>query len=248
MSPPSIEILPPPGPSVHSAPTSPPFIHPSVAPVFLSALSVRIPVFVDEQHCSAEEEIDADDARSWHWVAYVSAGDTVGGRDGKVAAGTIRLVPVAPLALAGNTHAERLENENANEDEDEERRGQALGPRHGATEMWDGAEPFVKLGRMATLKEYRGLGLGRLLVGEALEWLRGNADQVTGEMGVGEEGEDEDEVGKERGAWKGLVLVHAQKEVERFWAGVGFVRDVGMGVWWEEGIEHVGMWRRVDLR
>ena len=67
---------------------------------------------------------------------------------------------------------------------------------------------------------------------------------VRGAMGV----DGGDEVGRERGEWKGLVLVHAQKEIERFWAGLGFVRDEGMGVWWEEGIEHVGMWRRVDLR
>lgn len=188
---------------------------------------------MDEQHCRAEEEIDADDARSWHWVASISTGRTTDRADGKVAAGTIRLVPVAPL---GHTDAEKLENANEKE--------LAVGPRHGATEMWDGEEAFVKLGRMATLREYRKMGLGRLLVDAALEWLRGNGEMVRGEMGVG----GGDEVGRERGEWKGLVLVHAQKEIERFWATFGFVRDDGMGVWWEEGIEHVGMWRRVDLR
>ena len=70
-----------------SPPPPHPFTHPSVAPLFLSALAVRVPVFVDEQHCSAEEEIDTDDARSWHWVAFVSTGSTADRPDGKVAAG-----------------------------------------------------------------------------------------------------------------------------------------------------------------
>lgn len=108
--------------------------------------------------------------------------------------------------------------------------------------MWDGKEPFVKLGRMATLKEYRKLGLGRLLVNTALEWLEKNPEKVTGEV-------DEDvESGQKKGLigkWNGLVLVHAQKEVERFYGSCGFVKDVGRGEWWEEGIEHVAMWKRV---
>ena len=237
MSTPLIQLLPPPGPTVFKAPVSSPFTNPDVPPLFLSALSVRIPVFVDEQHCSAANEIDEDDPRSFHWVVYLSADKTAERPDGKVAAGTIRLVPVAPLA--GLTDTEKQE--------DEKRGEQAVGPKHGATEMWDGKEAFVKLGRMATLKAYRNLGLGRMLVGTALEWLEGNADKVMGEMGMGIEDAVRREKG-EWGEWKGLVLVHAQKEIERFWASVGFVMDEGMGNWWEEGIEHVGMWKRVSLK
>ena len=155
MSTPLIKLLLPPGPSVYKAPISAPFTHPEVPPIFLSALAVRIPVFVDEQHCSAENEIDEDDARSWHWVAYISS----------VAAATIRLVPVTPLA--GHTTEEKTEHTKRGE--------QALGPKHEKTDMWDGKEAFVKLGRMATLKEYRKLGLGRLLTNTALAWLETNA-------------------------------------------------------------------------
>jgi len=44
-----------------------------------------------------------------------------------------------------------------------------------------------------------------------------------------------------------LVLVHAQVDVERMYEGLGFVRDEGLGRWEEEGIMHVGMFRRVEV-
>lgn len=169
---------------------------------------------------------------SWHWVAHVIEAGPAGNEHRRVPAGTIRLVPVAPVP----THQE--------ESRDAER---AVGPRHGRTEMWDGEEGFVKLGRMATRKEYRKLGLGRRLVDEAVEWLERNHGNVGGKAsaeGNGTEARQKGAVGK----WNGLVLVHAQKVIERFWASCGFVRDGGMGEWWEDGIEHVAMWRRVMVR
>ena len=105
----------------------------------------------------------------------------------------------------------------------------------------------MKLGRLATLKAYRGLGLGTLLVNTALEWAGRNKESV--QMGPGDAVERERVEGVEgsAGAWKGLVLVHAQTHLEGYYAGLGFVRDEGMGEWWEEGIMHVGMWRRLDV-
>ena len=234
MSTPFIDLLPPPGPSVYQSPRAPPFTPsaaPGVPPIFLSALSVRFPVFVDEQKCSRDEEIDKDDPSSWHWVVYVSVGGkgTHNDADGKVAAGAIRLVPVTPLHV--HSEAELLEK--------------AAGPKYVKTELWDGKESFVKLGRMATLKEYRKLGLGRLLVNTAIEWLKQNADQVDGEKSP------EDAVAKEKEdvrEWRGLVLLHAQKDIERFWQSCGFEKDEGMGEWCEEGIEHIAMWRRVNIK
>ena len=122
------------------------------------------------------------------------------------------------------------------------------------TAVHDGHEPYVKLGRLATLEEYRGLGLGKLLVTTALEWAARNAEvlrpKVSEGEGVGLEGEgvakEREGVVREEG-WKGLVLVHAQKGVQGFWRGVGFERDEGLGEWVEEEIVHVGMWRRVRL-
>ncbi|KAK2850697.1 hypothetical protein FQN49_005410 [Arthroderma sp. PD_2] len=54
-------------------------------PVLNDALRVRTVVFVDEQGCAADTEIDDEDQRSWHWVAY----------DGTEPApvGVVRLVP-----------------------------------------------------------------------------------------------------------------------------------------------------------
>ena len=60
------------------------------------------------------------------------------------------------------------------------------------------------------------------------------------------EGREEEE------RWRGLTMVHAQVSVEGLWARFGF-REEFEGVpkerrWWEEGIEHLGMWRRLRVK
>jgi predicted GNAT family N-acyltransferase len=47
--------------------------------------------------------------------------------------------------------------------------------------------------------------------------------------------------------WKGLICVHAQEQVAKAWAKWGFKVDEGMGTWIEEGINHVGMFQRLNL-
>ena len=78
----------------------------------------------------------------------------------------------------------------------------------------------------------------------ALEWVQRNAEAVS--QGSGDPVEREREGGEDR--WRGLVMVHAQVGVQGFWKGLGFVTDEGLGGWWEEGIRHVGMWRRLEVR
>lgn len=81
-------MLPPPGNIVapHGFPADP---RPAGAPkTFLDAMDVRIKVFCDEQKCDIEPELDEDDPRSWHWVAYTSGG---AGPDEPVS--VIRIVP-----------------------------------------------------------------------------------------------------------------------------------------------------------
>lgn len=178
----------PPGTTTLVLPTTNPNTNPTV---FNAAMQIRMHVFVSEQKCSADAEIDTDDSRSWHWVLY----------DGTTAVGTIRLVPPP--------HSP-----------------------HGAAHEQKGAhEPCIKLTRVAIMPMYRGLGLGRRLVETALEWAGLHAREV------GAQGE----------AWRGLVLVHAQVDVEGMYAKLGFVVDEGLGRWDEEGIEHLGMFKRIKI-
>ncbi len=185
-----IAMLAPPGSIVapHGFPAEP---RPKGAPkVFLDAMEVRIKVFCDEQRCALEPELDEDDPRSWHWVAYYTGGP---GPDQAVS--VIRIVPPPHAPHPNDFH-----------DPDE--------------------EPYVKLGRVATMPEARGKGINRLLTKEAFRWLAANRDEV----GNG---------------WKGLILCHAQVNVEKMYAKLGFVTDDKLGRWDEEGIEHLGMWKRV---
>lgn len=168
-----------------------------------------------EQHCSIENEIDDDDARSWHWICFELDLNSNNESDAekKIPVATMRLVPVSPPSAEGHSSVE--------------------GPSHSPTTMWNGHEPYIKFGRLATLASHRGLGLGKLILKEAMQWAASNRDILS--KGAG--GEDN--------GWKGLALVHSQKEVEGFYAQLGFVTDEGLGVWLEEHIEHVGMWRRI---
>ena len=45
---------------------------PTVDAAYRDALMIRRAVFVDEQGCRADTEVDEDDFRGFHWVAYVS--------------------------------------------------------------------------------------------------------------------------------------------------------------------------------
>lgn len=112
------------------------------------------------------------------------------------------------------------------------------GPSYKDSRLWDHEEPYLKIGRLATRKEFRGRGYGRVLVEEALGWAGGHAGDVVRDWhdGVGE-----------RGLWKGLVLAHAQEGVAGWYRGLGWRSDEGMGRWDECGIRHVGMWRRVEI-
>ncbi|ETI19792.1 hypothetical protein G647_08805 [Cladophialophora carrionii CBS 160.54] len=185
-----IAMLPPPGDVVapNGFPADP---RPKNAPgVFLDAMDLRIEVFCDEQHCALEPELDEDDLRSWHWVAYRR---TESGAEEPVS--VIRIVPPP--------HGP---HPNGVSDPDE--------------------EPYVKLGRVATKANHRGKGLSRLLTEEAFQWLAAHKDEVAA-------------------GYNGLVLCHAQVSVEKMYAKLGFVTDEKLGRWDEEGIEHLGMWKRV---
>lgn len=240
---------------------------------FLDAMSVREEVYVDEQSVPLANEFDSEDAKSYHWVSYASIASsspklpattsslpngthTNGtshdprpekarqGSASKLAVGTIRLVP--PPHAHDPTFAHNG--------------GPDMGGCHLPVAEAEpkgclrrGEEPYVKLGRLAVLKPYRKLGLSALLLNAALRYAAEHAEEVLPPLSPTEmeqkrlQWEKEGKEGEVLDRWEGLVLVHAQTGVERLWKSWGFVKDTTMGTWVEEGIEHVGMWRRVDV-
>lgn len=90
-------------------------------------------------------------------------------------------------------------------------------------------EPYVKLSRVATISEARGQKLNKILMSAAFSYLRANPALV----GDG---------------WKGLVLTHAQVYIKGMYNKLGFVADDRLGRWDEEGIEHLGMWTKLNIK
>lgn len=117
-----------------------------------------------------------------------------------------------------------------------------------ATTFHDGIEPYMKLGRMAVVKEFRGSGLAKILANAAMTWAREtptffNPSVETwgmSKLGVSNTSEIPH--------WKGLICVHAQTQVQKVWTKWGFELDEGMGTWNEEGIDHVGMFQRLEIK
>jgi predicted GNAT family N-acyltransferase len=116
-----------------------------------------------------------------------------------------------------------------------------------ATTYHDGVEPYIKLGRIAVVKEFRGAGIAKILANAAITWAQQNPtffNPSVAEMGMEKLGATRTD---EIPVWKGLVCVHAQEAVEKAWAKWGFKTDEGMGKWGEEGIMHVGMFQRLNI-
>ena len=206
---------------------------------FIDAMEVRAQVFVDEQKIPLEKEMDEDDQRSFHWVAYASVSDK-GGRKAsgsrgaedekakahrrtststKVPIGTIRVVP----------------------------------PRHGPhpndvqrTAMHDGVESYVKFSRLAVVPEFRKTGISSLLFSTALAFVRERPDELMPSQNPLEMLRQQADRGANLG-FKGLCHVHSPKGAQKVWKKYGFEVDPEMGTWQEEGIEHVGMWMRIDV-
>ncbi|KAF2431397.1 hypothetical protein EJ08DRAFT_648924 [Tothia fuscella] len=229
----------------------------SVPAIFTEAMSVREEVFVKEQGVPLENELDQDDARSYHWVVYASVGTThsststsgspeaqhrksaghsrqssnderrrsSGSTASRVPVGTIRLVPPPHKHSASQKSASGLYD----------------GPQ------WEPKEPYIKLGRLATLSPYRGLGLSKLLVNSAVDWARSHVDEIVTPLSPAEIEAARLEGKKEQEPWEGRVIVHAQTPVQGLWARFGFVLVSEMGTWWEEGLEHVGMQLHVPI-
>ncbi|KAG7135915.1 hypothetical protein HYQ45_006371 [Verticillium longisporum] len=247
---------------------------PSVPKSFSDAMEVRTAVFIEEQGVPAETEFDADDSRCCHWVVYASVNQVVQEEvvdaNGNITTprrsstrstpiGTVRLVPFphAPHPKDGGEYwdgvlkggaADGVEGGDATagppgRGED----GILLHEADRATSLHDGKEPYVKLGRLAVVKGFRGHGIAKLLVGQALGWLRKNPtyfDPSIKEQGLESLGAASE---KDIPKWGGLVCVHSQEQVTGTWERFGFNVDEEMGRWKEEGIWHRGMFMRLEL-
>ncbi|RCI14425.1 hypothetical protein L249_6183 [Ophiocordyceps polyrhachis-furcata BCC 54312] len=202
----------------------------SVPRLFADATEIRQRVFVEEQKVPVENEFDADDSRSCHWVVYVTSNDE------RVPVGTIRLVPFPhdPHPQGGGRYWNGiLEGQG-------EASSQAVDR---STSFHDGKEPYVKLGRLAIMREYRGKGLAGLLVKTALRWMEANPsyfDSITPARCLDES------TPVKTPRWNGLVCAHAQQQAVGAWSKWGFQVDEAMGSWWEEGIAHLGMFQRLQ--
>lgn len=237
----------------------------NIPATFTEAMSIREAVYVDEQEIPLENEFDFDDARSWHWVVYASVGQSSsnpsrrpsnppptdpkakrGSTASRTAVGTIRLVPPPhpPHPHANSEHKiDNIENE---EKVPLHRDAKNKGPKSGFNPH---NEPYIKLGRLAVLPEFRGLGLAKLLVDTALGWASKSALQILPPPNpMAREQARIDGLDTSNEAWKGLILVHAQKTVIKVWAMHGFKVDEALGEWLEEGIPHVAMWRKIKLK
>lgn len=252
-----ISMLEPPGSSIAKYDCSKPSSkQPSSIPsTFVEAMSIREEVFVKEQAVPLENELDTDDPRSFHWVAYASVG-THGGspppaydnldhrkssstgsakdEDRRKSESTASRVAVGCIRLVPPPHPPNPYLPQSNSD------AQPNGDTH--------SEPYVKLGRLATLPQFRKMGLSRLLIKAALDYAAAHPDSITPPLSPAELEKQRLEGRPEAQGWKGLVVINAQKQVQGFWEKYGFKVDEGMGTWDEEGIEHVGMWRRIPVR
>ncbi|KJZ80265.1 hypothetical protein HIM_00115 [Hirsutella minnesotensis 3608] len=233
---------------------------PSAIPeTFRDAMQVRYKVFVEEQGCPIECEFDADDSRSCHWVAYADVEEPdalpVAGADGaavsqsrastrRIPVGTIRLVPFPhdPHPQIGGSYRNGILQ---GEQTQQASAIASSGPRgvDRATSLHDGKEPYVKFGRMAVVKEFRGKGLATLLVETALSWLRANSSFF--DKGITDVSDASTTEEQEKPRFKGLICAHAQESASGFWSNAGFRVDDGMGKWLEEDIVHIGMFQRI---
>ncbi|GAP88976.1 putative acyl- n-acyltransferase protein [Rosellinia necatrix] len=116
------------------------------------------------------------------------------------------------------------------------------------TDFHDGKEPYVKLGRLAVLPEFRGHQVAVGLWNVAKKWLQENPTYFN--PSVKELGMEVMKAGSvdDIPKWNGLVCVHAQEAVVKVYERWGFKVDKGMGKFYEEGIPHVGMFQRLEVK
>lgn len=255
---PFISFQPPSDLSGYDASKSPYEQSDSAPQVFTDAMKVRWEVFVKEQGVPRGLEPDADDGRCCHWVAYASV-NTVTQPEQRDFTGNIvqrkksvtKSEPIGTLRLVPFPHAAHPTTGDSYDFDDSNIPAWVANPeppayiRDRATSFHDGIEPYVKLGRMAVVKELRGHGVAGMLVRTAIAWLQANPTYFDPPVEITAleklDIKSVDEIPK----WKGLICVHANSRVEKMWQAWGFELDEGMGNWTEANMPHVGMFLRL---
>ncbi|KAG4430747.1 hypothetical protein IFR05_013768 [Cadophora sp. M221] len=209
---------------------------PTIPQIFLDSLTVRATVFVSEQNAvPLHHHIDRDDARSCCMVLYYPESEQkIEQQARQVPVGTIRLVPSPHYPHPTEGARYEAPGDDVPSVSAKELFSSPL-PEYivdRSTDLHDGIEPYVKLGRLCVVKEFRGRGSAIVLVRKMLEWVVANPDFAC--AGDGRE-------------WKGLVGIHANSDAVGTWKRCGFVVDEAMGSWFEGGMRHVGMFLRLNL-
>lgn len=191
-------------------------------PIINDAINVRLTVFVNDQNTDPLDEIDDDDARSWHWVTYDNEDP-----QNPVPVATIRLITPPQVPYQSLL--------------DSERKRKAQWPKYDLLN-----EPSIRLGRLACLAEYRGYGLGKSIIQMALKWASEHPAEINEALVDNLREVGADLCTMPGGKWSGLVLAHAQAHREAMYTRLGFVTYAQLGVW--EGFEHAGMALRLDVK
>ncbi|TGO29363.1 hypothetical protein BPAE_0015g00070 [Botrytis paeoniae] len=214
----------------------------SQIPIFKDSCSVREQVYVYEQRAvPLIHHLDNDDARSVHSVIYAPCSFSEGSQDPYIPVGTLRLLPY-PDTLRPLPHTRIIAGSPSVEIPPSSTLFFQPSPAYKvnpASTLHDGIEPYVRLGRLAVLKEHRGKGYADILIQAALKWAGENPR-------FSEEALSEEEKGMVP-EWKGLVCLYARGVAVRTWERNGFVVDEGMGSWWEVGVRILGMVKRVSM-
>ena len=234
---------------------------------FQDAMTVREEVFVHEQNVPAENEVDEEEGRCWHWVVYVNENmdhnakkrqnqeweeedcnriEKIEMKRNVKPVATVRLVPpphtehynsVEPSTLSAPGTTSSRASKSSGDD--------AL------TGNASKKESYVKLGRLAVLSSHRRKGLAAYLVRTCLGWATTHQDEIDRFAGHAAVCGHEERCDQKKQHWQGLVRIHAQADVIRWYERQGFKLDrdeegeVRPG-WDEEGIWHLGMWTRVQ--
>ena len=268
-----LSMLPPPRAEVAEYDNTRPY-NEQTAPIpqiFRDAMSVREEVY-GEQGVPLEAEFDEDDARSWHWVVYASVASTASSPpkdlrtdaptnradDARRASASGTRLPVGTIRLIPGPHAPNPYLAKSGE-KSVDKHADASPPPGTDSHHEDPEEPYVKLGRLAVLAPYRKLGLAKLLINTALDYAAKNHEDIyqppsptTMEMASLRRDSVPEAI-----AWNGLVMIHAQANLKTLWERYGFAEELKNDngevaiakepQWVEEGILHVGMWRRLKI-